>query len=177
MWCCLEVVFRWLNACFCVCDFFVDLCPWNAVADGTSSAPPAYLSHARHHRHRTRKSPAAAEANVAVDEPSSVDLKTSKSKRDIIATSSAAGGQLLTSRPRSASAEASNTAAVSDVHSASRVVTAVEQDNGSRAPQITYHRRWKKLKKNVSVAGVKQRKTSSSRELSLWHHMIADAVG
>jgi len=73
----------------------------------------------------------------------------------------------LTSRRRRASAAASNvaaevTGAMAEVHSISHVAAGLEDDNDSRAPEIIYRRRRKKLKKNISVAGDKQQKASSS---------------
>ena len=103
------------------------------------------------------------DANVTVDRPSSVGFRTSKSKRDITATSSAPDNQFLTSRQRSESKAASNVAAevsMPVVHSLSHVV--VEDERSSKAPEVSYRRRQKKLKKKISVAGDKQQKALTS---------------
>jgi len=91
-------------------------------------------------------------------------FRISKSKRDITATSSAPDNQFLTSRQRSASKAASNvaaevTASMPVVHSLSHVV--VEDECSSKAPEVSYRRRRKKLKK-ISVAGDKQQKALTS---------------
>ena len=89
-------------------------------------------------------------------------FRISKSKRDITATSSAPDNQFLTSRQRSESKAASNVAAevsMPVVHSLSHVV--VEDECSSKAPEVSYRRRRKKLKK-ISVAGDKQQKALTS---------------
>jgi len=58
------------------------------------------------------------------------------------------------------------------VHSLSHVV--VEDERSSKAPEVSYRRRRKKLKK-ISVAGDKQQKALTSWELPLQHHVPADA--
>ena len=167
--------------CLCLSLWFViDLCIWNSVADGASLATPGDLSHT-HHLHKTSSSPAAADGNSTVYRPSSVSLPTFKSKRDIIATCSAADSQFVTSCPRTASMEAVDiaaevTASVPRVHSASHIIAEVKNSSDGRAAEISHHRRRKKLKKNIFVAGDKQLKASSSRELPLWCRLPAAAA-